>query len=228
MTVPGSTANFTTADIDNWSIARDWFPNEHPAMPVVVATSHTPQLPACGYCHLPDGSGRPENAKIAGLPAAYIMAQLNLFKTGVRRASQTDWFPSSTMIRISADLSTDEIAAAAEYFSKLPAKSLVRVIEQALVPNHRGACFIDTPAPGRAAPLRAMILEMRADPVRFERRDPHTMYVAYVPVGSIARGGQLALGGDHRRAEPCALCHGAGLRGGATFPGPPLAGRFPG
>jgi cytochrome c553 len=228
MRVPGSTVHFTAGDIANWSVVSDWFPNEHPAMPAVVATSHSPQLPACGYCHLPDGSGRPENAKIAGLSAAYITAELNLFKAGGRHPAQPDWFPSSSMISVSAGLSADEIAAAAEYFSHQAVKSFVRVIESAKVPNHRGACFIHTPSAGRAVLLQTTIVEMPTDLQRFERRDPHTAYVAYVPVGSIARGRQLAMGGDHGRAEPCSMCHGADLRGGTTLPGPPLAGRFPG
>jgi cytochrome c553 len=228
VSVPGSTVHFTTGDIANWSVVSDWFPNEHPAMPAVVATSHAPQLPACGYCHLPDGSGRPENAKIAGLSAPYIITQLNSFKAGGRHPAQPDWFPSNNMIRVSADLSTEEIAAAADYFSKQSVKSFVRVVERVEVPNHRSACFIYTPGAGRAVPLQSTIVEMPADLERFERRDPHTTYLAYVPVGSIARGRQLAMGGDHGRPEPCSLCHGADLRGGTTLPGPPLAGRFPG
>jgi cytochrome c553 len=228
MSVPGSPVHFTASDIANWAVVRDWFPNEHPGMPAVVATSHSPQLTACGYCHLPDGSGRPENAKIAGLSAAYIIAELNLFKAGGRHPAQPDWIPSSSMTRLSADLSTDEIATAAEYFSHQAVKSFVQVIERAEVPNHRSACFIYAPGPGRAVPLQSTIVEMPADLERFERRDPHTTYVAYVPVGSIARGRQLAMGGDPGRVELCSMCHGADLRGGTTLPGPPLAGRFPG
>jgi cytochrome c553 len=71
-------------------------------------------------------------------------------------------------------------------------------------------------------------VERPADLERFERRDPNTTYLAHVPIGSNAHGRQLAMGGDHGRAERCSLCHGADLRGGTTLPGPPLAGRFPG
>jgi hypothetical protein len=36
-------------------------------MPAVVAASRIDKIFPCGYCHLADGNGRPENAKIAGL-----------------------------------------------------------------------------------------------------------------------------------------------------------------
>jgi len=57
-------------------------------MPEVVARGRKPQVHACGYCHLPDGQGRPENAPLAGLPAAYIEAQVAAFRSGARRS---DW-----------------------------------------------------------------------------------------------------------------------------------------
>ncbi len=47
-------------------------------------------------------------------------------------------------------------------------------------------------------------------------------YIAYVPAGAVARGAALA--SDSRAGQPCASCHGAGLKGGL---GPPLAGRSP-
>jgi hypothetical protein len=53
---------------------RDWFPQSHEPLPAVVAEPRGPGQAACGYCHLPDGTGRPENAKLAGLPQAYIIS----------------------------------------------------------------------------------------------------------------------------------------------------------
>jgi len=55
-------------------------------------------------------------------------------------------------------------------------------------------------------------------------RDPHSGFVAYVPVGSVARGETLATtGGAGSKATQCTLCHGADLKGVGNVPG--IAGR---
>jgi hypothetical protein len=45
---------------------------------------------ACGFCHLPNGLGRPENSSLAGLPASYIVQQVADFKSGARKACQEE------------------------------------------------------------------------------------------------------------------------------------------
>jgi cytochrome c553 len=125
-----------------------------------------------------------------------------------------------------ADLSDQEIAQAAEYFSHQSAKKYLKVIERDLVPRHGTSCGIFIPADGPPTRLHEAILEMPIDAERFERRDPHTAYIAYVPKGSVDRGRQLAGTGDNGRTQPCAGCHGADLRSGPELEGPPLAGRF--
>jgi cytochrome c553 len=54
-------------------------------------------------------------------------------------------------------------------------------------------------------------------------RDPHSGFVAYVPVGSLARGRKLAEEGADGRIVACVICHGPDLRGQADAP--PVAGR---
>jgi cytochrome c553 len=74
--VPGSDVALTLAQIRD--IGRgppDWHPNDHPPMPEVVAKGRAGGVLACGYCHLPNGLGRPENSGIAGLPVEYIVHQ---------------------------------------------------------------------------------------------------------------------------------------------------------
>ena len=68
--VPGSRVEFTRSQVKDLFAAPDWHPDSHPPMPDIVARGRMPQVHACGYCHLPDGQGRPENAPLAGLPAA--------------------------------------------------------------------------------------------------------------------------------------------------------------
>lgn len=85
--VPGSTRAFTDTQIADIFFAPDWHPEDHPAMPGIVAHGRTPDVFACGYCHLPNGAGRPENSSLAGLPADYIVQQVADFKNGLRRSS---------------------------------------------------------------------------------------------------------------------------------------------
>ena len=48
-------------------------------------------------------------------------------------------------------------------------------------------------------------------------------YIAYVPVGSIARGKSLARSGASALTTPCVTCHGQNLQGVGLIP--PIAGR---
>lgn len=226
LSVAGSKLHFSAADLAGASTTPDWFPLEHTKLPPVVAASRSDKKIACGYCHLADGNGRPENAKVAGLPVAYIIAQVRSIHGGDRRAAKPGWTPSVLMKDAVADLSDQEIAEAAEYFSRQKTKSYLKVIEREFVPRHAGACGIFVPADGRLARLHRAILEMPIDLQRFERRDPHTTYIAYVPKGSVERGRKLASTGDNGRTQPCAGCHGADLRSGPELEGPPLAGRY--
>ncbi|MBV8031682.1 MAG: cytochrome C-binding protein, partial [Betaproteobacteria bacterium] len=60
--LPGSKVTYTRGEIRDLFSAKDWFPEEHPAMPAVVASGRKPDVYACGMCHYPNGQGKPENA----------------------------------------------------------------------------------------------------------------------------------------------------------------------
>src|SRR6202035_2967690 len=105
--------------------------------PEVVEHGRNPELRACGYCHLPNGLGRPENASLAGLPAAYIYQQINDFRAGTRKSSEPRMTPPATMIVIASVATDEEVKAAAEYFSRLKLKPWIRVVETATVPKTR-------------------------------------------------------------------------------------------
>ena len=224
--VPGSAVHLTAADVARVSITPDWFPLEHGRLPVILAASRSEKKIACGYCHLPDGAGRPENAKVAGLSTAYIIAQVRAIHSRERQPAKPGWAPSMLMMDAIADLTDPEIAEAAEYFSRQKTLSFVQVRERATVPQHGNLCGIFIAKEGPPVALGEVILEMPVDVERFERRDPHTSYIAYVPKGSIERGRKLASTGDNGRTLPCTGCHGADLRSGPELEGPPLAGRF--
>lgn len=59
---------------------------------------------ACGFCHLADGSGRPENAPVSGLPVAYFIQQMEDFKNGLRDNADPGKNNTNNMIRSIADV----------------------------------------------------------------------------------------------------------------------------
>jgi hypothetical protein len=63
--VPGSTLALTLPQIRDLFNPPDWHPDNHAAMPEIVSHGRRPDVRACGYCHLPNGQGRPENASLA-------------------------------------------------------------------------------------------------------------------------------------------------------------------
>lgn len=221
--VPDSALEFTFPR-DRFS-PPDWHPQDHPEMPAVVAQGRQPNVFACGYCHLPDGQGRPENASLAGLPAEYIEQQLADYRAGLRKSSEPQMTPPSLMQAVGVSTSPEEAAIAAAYFARLTPRPWIKVIETDTVPETvvSGWMYIAKEGGGRE-PIGNRILEMPVDLERTELRDSHSSFLAYVPVGSVARGKQLAEGEDGK-TRTCAYCHGDNLKG--LGPVPRLAGRSP-
>lgn len=226
VSIPGSDVEYTLARINNPFDAPDWHPNEHEPMPKVVSQGRAPDIIACAYCHTPTGQGRPENSALAGLPAAYIAEQLENMRSGARSQVGPDtYLPITNMIRVARLMSNDEIAAAADYFSKQTLGSRVNVVEARRIPKviRAGWVYARDPSGGEEE-LGERIVEVTPDIVRHERRDDRMVYTAYVPPGSIARGKSIATA----RVDPtlaCSTCHGAALQGSEL--GPPIAGRSP-
>lgn len=222
--LPGSQRSFTAAQLVDRTTAVDWFPAAHPPMPPVVRGGRGPAS-ACGFCHLPEGAGRPENAALAGMPFVYLSQQLRDMRSGARKLVNAHFVPGALMLEVIRQTSATDADAAARYFSGLRYTKQVKVIESDRIPHpvaHGFVYFFEKSR--RKVSLGERIIEGPDDPERFEMRDPRTTYTAYVPVGSIARGAALAQGNGSSR-PPCALCHGPGL--GGTSIGPPIAGRFP-
>ncbi|MDP3719212.1 MAG: cytochrome C [Acidobacteriota bacterium] len=215
--VNGSSLSFTIAQTRDAFNPPDWHPSEHPPMPVVVAHGRRPELRACGFCHLVNGQGRPENASLAGLPAAYIVQQMIDFKTGDRKSAEPRMGPPNAMIQDAKAANDEEVRTAAAYFASFPFKKWIRVVEADDVPKTRITGAMHVPAGEGTEPLGQRIIEMPEDLRRTELRDASSGFVAYVPKGSIARGESLA--------RTCGTCHGSDLKG--LGPVPPLAGRSP-
>ena len=194
-------------------------------MPEIVAHGRAPEVFACGYCHLPNGQGRPENASLAGLSAAYIVQQLADFKNGLRKSSEPRHAPTNAMIKNETKANDEEITAAAEYFAALKPRRWIRVVESNIVPQTHVAGWMLVPTVGgHREPIERRIVETPESLERTELRDDHSGFIAYVPVGSIKKGAALASGASSKTLR-CATCHGIGLRGRDNVPA--LAGRSP-
>ena len=151
---------------------------------------------------------------LAGLPVNYIVQQMADFKSGARK--DRFW-----MNKFAAQVTDDEVHAAAEWFSALkPIDWIVDVIEGDTVPRtyigDGRMRFVD-PAGGTEA-LGYKIIEVPEDRERATARDPHSGFIAYAPPGSIERGKDLVMTGGNGKTVPCSACHGTDLMGLGDVP----------
>ncbi|MFO1248069.1 MAG: c-type cytochrome [Alphaproteobacteria bacterium] len=222
--LPGTKVTFTRAGVNDRFNAPDWYPGSHPKMPNIVAHGRKPGVFACGYCHLPNGQGRPENASLAGQPAAYIVQQVADMRSGRRKSSSDKMGSINAMMAVAKASNDAEVKIAADYFSKLKYAKWIRVVEADLVPRTTvGDRNMMNVLPGRKEPIGKRILEVPVNLERTEWRDSKSGFIAYVPKGSIARGKALVESGAG--AFPCAACHGPDYKGNGNVPA--LAGRSP-
>ena len=216
--VPGSTEGFTQAQVDDPYAPPDWFPNDHPALPDVVAHGRRPAVRACAQCHLPNGLGHPESASLAGLPAVYILQQMNDFRNEARK--------NSVIMTAMAGAATEaELKASAEYFASLTPQPWIRVVEANTVPKTVvGAGNMRFVSKGTER-IGQRIIEVPEDAMQAESRNSHSGFVAYVPVGSTKKGEVLVTTGGAGKTIRCGICHGVDLKGLAGVPS--IAGRSP-
>jgi len=154
------------------------------------------------------GQGHPESADLAGLPAEYLIRQMNYFKSGARK-------DDGRMGPIAKAVSDEDVRKSAEYFAGLKPGVWVKVMETATPPKTfvatAGRHRVLSPE-GGTEPIGHRIVQIPEDPQRTNDRDPHSRFLAYVPPGSIARGEGLVKNGQ------CALCHGDSLHGLGEVP----------
>jgi cytochrome c553 len=225
--LPGSAAQFSFGQLRDGFNPPDWYPDDHPQMPPLVAHGAQPGARACGFCHMPSGYGRPENAALAGLPAAYIIKQVEDFKSGARKTSLPGRVPPALMMTLAAQAATEPgLAEAAAYFAAIKPKATTKVVETDTIPKVEvnGWIFKKSEA-GGSEPIGERVVEVPDDFERFEERDGRLMFTAYVPKGSVAKGETLVKTGGGGKTIPCAICHGPELKGLGNVP--PIAGRSP-
>ena len=223
VTLPGTSKTMTRGALRGVKEIPDWYPDDRVGMPAVVKTGRE-GVRACGFCHLADGSGRPENAPVSSYSVTYFMQQMEDFKNGLRGSADPRKANTRNMIGFARSATAEEVRTAAEYFARQPYPRRLRVIESKTSPKVRrqGGMHMAIPAAegGGMEPIHAgEIVEVPDDNLRAESRDTRMGWTAYVPPGTLSRGKQVAA------TYNCATCHGANLEG--IGPVPPLAGRSP-
>ena len=220
--VAGSSKSYTSKQVDDLMNPPDWFPEEHPTMPSIVAKGQG-DVRACDSCHLPNGMGHPESAIVAGFTATYLMRQMAEMKSGARRTG-------GIMDQIAKAISDEDSRQAAEYFASLKPFPYIKVTEAETVPKSyvaQGGMRLPLPSGGEE-PLGQRIIVLPEDPERIMARDTHgSGTIAYVPPGSLARGKQLVTMGGPGKTVSCTACHGEALKGNALGDVPRIAGLQP-
>jgi cytochrome c553 len=241
--VEGSTASYSLVQIRDLHNVVDWFPGDHPRMTEVV--QHGPRAMGdvargCGSCHLPNGRGRPENAPPGGLPAAYFIRQIEDFRHGLRYTADPRKPNTNTMIDLAKAMTDAEVKEAAEYFASIkpPSEPWIKVVESKTAPKVRyvGNLALSAKEKGEES-IGGRIIEMPQDEEQGDTlRNPHSGFVAYVPLGSIRKGEDLVTTGGMKivggkivqgKTTACGTCHGLNLTGVVGADVPPIAGRSP-
>jgi len=131
-------------------------------------------------------------------------------------------------VRYAKAMTDAEMEAAATYYASIPWTPHVKVVESRTGPKVRNLGGLLLPLEGAQAgvePLGKRILEVTEDGERTELRDPHSPFIAYVPIGTLAKGKALVTTGGRGRTVACGACHGEDLNGIGPIPG--IAGRSP-
>lgn len=232
----GSDRTFTLGQINNVFGPADWFPNDHPPMPDIVAHGKEAiGLRACALCHLPNGKGLMQNGPVSGLPVEYFLQQMEDFKTGRRTSADLNKANAFEMAAIARNLTEAEAKAAAEYFGAITFTPWVRVVEAETVPKFTSSVnglFLKAEG-NETEPIGRRLVEMaesREDTNVL--RNPRSGFVVYAPPGTLTKGEALVTAGGatvvdgtivRGNTQECGTCHGQDLRGLGHVP--PIAGR---
>ena len=230
MRLAGSDRAFTITEITSPYNPADWFPNDHPPMPDIVAHGkENPGFRACAICHYPNGQGLMQNAPVAGLPVDYFLRQIADFASGRRKSADLNKANAFEMAAMARNLTPEQARASAEYFGSMMFKPWIRVIESETVPTFTATInglFLKAEG-NETEPLGRRLVEMPENSYESNMlRNPRSGMVAYAPVGSLKAGEMLVKTGGEGRTQACGMCHGPDLKGTAIAP--PIAGRQPG
>ncbi len=174
----------------------------------------------CMGCHTPSGMGGPQSAPLAGLPAAYIVRQLNDMVKGDRKTYRDD------MAMFAMILAPDEMQNIANWYSSQHFTPWIEVKEADTAPKTvvGGRDLVGFAPGGGEEPLGKRIVEVAKNGAA-PYMPPGPAFTAYVPKGSIAMGEQLVTTGGGGKTIQCTGCHNANLMGKGDTPA--IVGRSP-
>ena len=87
--IPGTDKTFTRGQLRAQKETMDWHPEDPRGTAPEIVRFGKQGARQCNLCHLPDGSGRPENAPISSLHPAYFMQQMQDFRDGLKLCRST-------------------------------------------------------------------------------------------------------------------------------------------
>src|SRR5688572_5548735 len=146
--IPGTDRTMTRVALRGQKEIVDWYPEERRGQAPAVVKNGREGVRACGFCHLADGTGRPENAPVNGLHPTYFIQQMEDFKVGLRRSADPRKANTNTMIGFAKAATAEEVKAAADYFAAQPYPKRIKVIESRTAPKVRlqGGMHMAVPA----------------------------------------------------------------------------------
>src|SRR6266581_4302948 len=157
---------------------------------------------------------------------AYLVQQLNDFKSGARRSAVQERDPTRNKAMLAKAITDAEMETAAAFFASIKPRSIVTVVESETAPrSYVTGWHLAAAKTGETEPIAGRIIEVPEDLEQFVSRDARARFIAYVPPGSIKKGEDLAATGGEGKTVQCAICHGSGLKGLGPIPG--IAGRSP-
>lgn len=187
--MPGSSVRLTRAQLG------DLF---SPPAGILIAIPHHPRSWPHGPATIRTGRDGLENSSLVGLPAAYIVQQMADMRAGLRQSADPNMRPPAAMLAIAKASTVEEDRTAAAYFAAFAYRKWIRVVETPSVTRMKVAGGVFAPVVGDGAgsePIAGRIIETPEDVSRAEVRDSASGVVAYVPPGSVSRGGALVTTG---------------------------------
>ncbi|MGY8815721.1 MAG: c-type cytochrome [Gammaproteobacteria bacterium] len=238
LTLPGSSFSFTASkargrldsDLSVRVAPADWFPEDHPTMPKIVAEGDSTRgIVACSLCHLPNGKGRPENAPPMGQSREYTFMTLMDMKNGLRASGDPRKGNANSMNKFAKAMTEQEIEEVAAYYASMKWTPWITVKETNQIPRMYIRSGLWLPEDGAAAGTESIGMRVVETPENVEHaqtlRSPRSGFIAYVPVGSVAKGKNIVTTGDNGKTTACTLCHGPDLHGVGSIPS--IAARSP-
>src|SRR5688572_16429486 len=135
VSITGTTRTFTRGQLRAQKETMDWHPEDRRGTMPDIARFGKQGVRQCTLCHLPDGSGRPENAPISAYHPTYFVQQMQDFRDGLRKSADPRKANTNVMIGFAKATTREEDLAAAEYFARQPYPRRIKVGERTTDPK---------------------------------------------------------------------------------------------